>query len=91
MGDYTTHMESRRSKPRSSLAWYHTLERHTGIISQAPSSDYRFELKGSFSDSLSRQLDEGVRIGMIHHHGRVVGDSWPGRTVLLNRKDEQCY
>ena len=59
-----------------------------GIISQAPSSDYRFELKGSFSDSLSRQLDKGVRIGMIHHHGRVVGDSWPGRTVLLNRKDE---
>ena len=68
--------------------WDHVEEVHQGVISQDPAHDFNFQLMGSFKDPLSRQLDESVRIAMVYNYGKVVGDRWPGRTVLLNRKDE---
>ena len=56
-------------------------------ISKDLSLDYIFQLMGSFSNPLSRQLDESVRIAMVHNHGKVLADRWPGKTVLLNKKD----
>ena len=81
-------MEGGRAQARSSWLWDHTVDRHMGVIGQAPGSDFRFQLEGTFRDSLSRQLEESVRIEIVHHHGQVVGDRWPGRTVLLNSKEE---
>ena len=48
------------------------------VISKDLSLDYIFQLMGSFSDSLSRKLDESVRVAMVHNHGQVFGDRWPG-------------
>ena len=88
MSDYCTHVDGSRPQPRSSWMWDHVVEVHQGVISQDPHKDFNFQLMGSFTDPLSRQLDESVRIGMVNSHGKVLGDRWPGRVVLLNRKDE---
>ena len=68
--------------------WDHIMELDQGVISQDLSLDYNFQLMGSFRDPLYRQLDESVRIAIVHNHGKVLADSWPGRTEILNRKNE---
>ena len=42
------------------------------VISQDPSLDYKFQFMRFFSDPLSRQLDESVRIAMVHNYGKVL-------------------
>ena len=72
----------------SSWMWDHTVEVHGGQISDNHRDDYRFRIVGVFRDSLSRQLDEAVRIESVEQRGRRVGDKKAEKIVSLNRKEE---
>ena len=72
----------------SSWMWDHTVEVHGGQISDNHRDDYRFRIVGVFRDSLSRQLDEAVRIESVEQRGRRVGDNKAEKVVSLNRKEE---
>ena len=72
----------------SSWMWDHTVEVHGGQISDNHRDDYRFRIVGVFRDSLSRQLDEAVRIESVEQRGRRVGDKKAEKVVSLNRKEE---
>ena len=68
----------------------YTVEVPRDVINQDPRMDYNFQLMGSFRDPLSRQLEECVRIAIVHNDGKVLVDRRPGRTEILNKKDEHC-
>ena len=72
----------------SSWMWDHTLEMHGGEISENLRDDYKFRILGVFRDSLSRQLDEALRIESVEQRGERIGDKGVGKVESLNRKEE---
>ena len=67
-----------------------TLWRSPGCYQPGSQNGLQLPAHGVLQGPLSRQLDESVRITMVHNYGKVMADSQPGRTVILNRKDEHC-
>ena len=64
------------------------MEMHGGQISENHRDDYKFRIVGVFRDSLSRQLDEALRIESIEQRGRRIGDKSGEKVASLNRKEE---
>ena len=54
-----------------------------GEISENPRDDYKFRIVGAFRDSLSRQLDEALRIESVEQRGKSLE-----KIMSLNRKEE---
>ena len=50
--------------------------------------DYKFRIVGVFRDSLSRQLDEALRIESVEQRGQRIGDKNLEKVMSLNRKEE---
>ena len=86
--DYSSHVVGSRRQGVSSWMWDHTVEVHGGEISENPRDDYKFRIVGVFRDSLSRQLDEALRIESVEQRGKRIGDKSVEKVVSLNRKEE---
>ena len=53
----------------------HTVSHHGGVVGQNQGEgDYIFRVQGKFQKSLSRQVDEAVRLGQVDNHGRLLDD-----------------
>ena len=65
----------------SSWMWDHTVEAHGGQVSENHRDDYKFRIVGVFRDSLSRQIDEALRIESVEKRGKRIGDKTAEKVV----------
>ena len=90
LSGYRSHLAGR--KPVESWMWDHTVSHHGGVVGpNQGEGDYIFRVQGKFQKSLSRQVDEAVRLGQVDNHGRLlddVGGPWGGAVVSLNSRGE---
>ena len=86
--DYSSHVVGNRRQGVSSWMWDHTVEAHGGQVSENHRDDYKFRIVGVFRDSLSRQIDEALRIESVEKRGKRIGDKSAEKVVSLNRKEE---
>ena len=90
LANYRSHLTGRR--PTESWMWEHTVSHHNSEMGpDHGAADYAFRLQGTFRKSLSRQVDEAVRLGQVNNHGKVLdegGGPWGGQVISLNSRGE---
>ena len=78
-------------KPVESWMWQHTVSHHNGVVGEmGGAKDYSWNLHGTFTKPLERQVDEMVRLLIAESCGlgALGGRGWGGKTVTLNSRGE---
>ena len=89
LSDYRSHVNGR--KPVESWMWQHTVSHHNGVVGEmGGAKDYSWNLHGTFTKPLERQVDEMVRLLIAESCGlgALGGRGWGGKTVTLNSRGE---